>query len=446
MANRRPPGPRSGIFGLAPYRQARSNYLAYSRALAEKYGDAVFYRLGPVRCFQFTHPDLAHEVLVKHWRSFHKTQRTRQVMGKWNGTGLFLNEGDHWARQRRMVQSAFHPRRVQGYARLFVGHACRLVDRCLGRTVNLADEFSRLTFSTTAEALFGAEVSTIADTFRAHVEKLQVIGMKMFADPVIWPVWLPTSRNRQLLPSIRFLDELVTRIVTERRESGEDRGDLLSVLLSAIDEEGEGGAMSDRQVRDEAVNLLLGGNETTATALTWAAHLLAQHPPIQDEVAGEIERVLAGGRAGPEHADALRLTTAVLKEAMRLFPPAYMLTREAVEPTEIGGFPIPKGANVILVPFIMQRDPRWFSNPDSFCPERFLTGEETELQRRANIPFGAGPRACIGAGFAMLEGIMVLATLLSRCRLLPEGSDEVVMEAQISLHPRGGLPMRLEPR
>jgi len=445
MAKRRPPGPRSGIFGLAPYRQARKDYLAFSRALAAKYGDAVYYRLGSVACFQFTHPDQAHEVLVKHWRSFQKTQRMRQVLGKWNGRGLVLNEGDAWARQRRMVQSAFHPHRVQSYGRLFVDHACHLANRCLGRTVDLAEEFSRLTFATTAEALFGAEVSSIADTFRGHVERLQVIGMQMFGDPIIWPLWMPTRKNRQLLPSIRFLDELVARFVAERRESGEDRGDLLSVLLSAIDEEGEGGVMTDRQARDEAVNLLLGGNETTATALTWTAHLLAQHPDVQDQVAQEVRGVLNGGRATAEHAAALPLTTAVLKEAMRLYPPAYILTREAIEPSEIGGYLIPKGANVILVPAIMHRDGRWFDRPDTFCPERFLA-EESESQRRAYIPFGAGPRACIGAGFAMLEGVLVLATLLARCRLIPEGNRQVEAEAQISLHPRGGLPMRLEPR
>lgn len=445
MANRRPPGPRSGIFGLATFRQARADYLAFSRALVAKFGDAAYYRLGPVHCFQFTHPDQAHEVLVKHWRSFQKTQRTQQVMGKWNGRGLFLNEGDSWARQRRMVQSAFHPHRVQSYGRMFVDHACHLADRCLGRTVNLAEEFSRLTFATTSEALFGAEVASIADTFRAHVERLQVIGMQMFGDPIIWPLWMPTRKNRQLLPSIRFLDELVARFITDRRESGDDRGDLLSVLLSAIDEEGEGGAMTDRQVRDEAVNLLLGGNETTATALTWAAYLLAQHPDVQDQVAQEVQDVLDGGRAGAEHASALRLTTAALKEAMRLYPPVYILTREAVEPTEIGGYLIPKGANVVLLPAIMHRDERWFERPDDFCPERFLA-DENEQQRRPYIPFGAGPRACIGAGFAMLEGVLVLATLLARCRLVPEGSGDIEVEAQISLHPRGGLPMRLEPR
>ncbi len=446
MAPPRPPGPRNGLLGLANYRQARAGYLAFTTALAEKYGDVVFFRLGPVPCFQFTHPDHAHEVLVKQWRSFQKTQRARQVLGKWNGAGLFLNEGDAWARQRRMVQSAFHPRRVAEYGRLFVEHACQLAERCVGRNVNMAEEFSRLTFATVSQALFGADVASLSDAFREHVERLQTLGMQMFASPVVWPIWLPTKTNRKLLPSIRFLDELVMRVVADRRASGEDRGDLLSVLLTAIDEEGEGGLMNDRQARDEAVNLLLGGNETTAAALTWTAYLLAANPEIQEAVVAELQTELAGRRPTAEDAPRLRLTTAVFKEALRLYPPAYVLTREAVEVTEIAGFVIPKGANVILAPYLMQRDARWFEQPLKFCPQRFLENDEDERQRRAYIPFGAGPRACIGAGFATLEAVLVLATLLSRCRLVRQEQGEPVAEAQISLHPQGGLPLRVEAR
>ncbi len=446
MASLRPPGPRNGLLGLANYRHARAGYLAFSIELEKMYGDAVFYRLGPVPCYQFTHPEHAHEVLVKQWRSFQKTQRTRQVLGKWNGRGLFLNEGDAWASQRRMVQSAFHPRRVGEYARQFTEHACQLVERCQGRKVDLAEEFSRLTFATVSEALFGADVASLADAFRQHVEQLQTLGMQMFADLVVWPLWLPTRRNRQLLPSIRFLDELVMRIIAERRANGEDRGDLLSVLLAAIDEEGEGTTMTDRQARDEAVNLLLGGNETTATALTWTAYLLATHPDVQEAMHAELQTVLAGRRPAAEDAAELKLTAAVFKEAIRLYPPAYILTREAIETTEVAGYRIPKGANVILAPFIMHRDARWFDNPLQFCPQRFLQDDEQERQRRAYIPFGAGPRACIGMGFATLEAVMVLAMLLSRCRLFRDESAEPELEAQISLHPRGGLPLRVEPR
>ena len=219
------------------------------------------------------------------------------------------------------------------------------------------------------------------------------------------------------------------------------------MLLLAVDEEGGSGQMTNEQVRDEAVGLLLGGNETTATALVWTAYLLAKNESFQEEAQGEIDHITGGETPNHGHADQLMYTAATMKEAMRLYPPAYVLTREAIEDVEIGGWIVPRGSQVHLPIALTQRDGRWFDMEDSFVPHRFLSDGEKQFQRCSYIPFGAGPRACVGRGLAMFEGTLILAAILQRFTLrLPEDHQEPVMEAQISLHPKNGLHLILDSR
>jgi cytochrome P450 len=288
----------------------------------------------------------------------------------------------------------------------------------------------------------------VTDRFIAAVAVLNEVGVKELTSPIVLPMWAPVPSKRRLKEAVAFVDDTVRGIIAARRKKPEDRGDLLSALLLAVDEEGDGGGMTEEQARDESVGLLLGGNETTATALTWALHLLAAHPEEQDAVAAEAISVLGVLGDGPPGADVLprlQRATWAFKEALRLYPPAYILSRESVEEVTVAGHRIPRGSHVQVVPFVTQRDGRWFEAPEAFRPARFAA--EDAFRRGSYLPFGMGPRACIGRALAMMEAPLALALILRRYRFSPApGAGPVEMEAQVSLHPKGGLRLAVAPR
>jgi cytochrome P450 len=260
------------------------------------------------------------------------------------------------------------------------------------------------------------------------------------SSPLVLPLWAPTPAKRRLRAAVAVLDGLVRGFIAERRRTNEDRGDLLSRML-LTDDEGGTGRLDDEQARDESVNLLLGGNETTATALTWALHLLSRHPAVLAAMRDETARVTGGAPLASAQLAELTLAENVFKEAMRLYPPAYVLPRQALEDTTVAGFDVPRGANVHVALYVTQHDARWFPDPEAFRPERFA--DEASLPRGAYLAFGAGPRACIGRGFAMMEGVASLASIARRVNLLAV-QEKVDLEAQVSLHPRGGLRLGVE--
>ena len=297
-----PPGPRS-LTGWSLLRSMQRDLIEHAAELQRRYGDSVAYRIGWVDVYQFTHPEQIHQVLVEHNRSFHKPARFRAVLGRWNGNGLLLNEDKPWARQRRLVQPAFQPHRVDGYADLILRQTGELFDPLAGETFDIAPVLNRLTFRVVAEALFGADVAPLADDFLAAVDVLQTEAIGDFSAAYVSPLWLPTPGRRRLRKAIAFVDGVVQRFIADRRAGvdGDGRGDLLSMLLSAVDEEEDGCGMTDRQARDESVNLLLGGNETTAVALVWTFYLLALHEEMQEQLHWEIDRVCGGGPPRAEH-------------------------------------------------------------------------------------------------------------------------------------------------
>jgi cytochrome P450 len=258
----------------------------------------------------------------------------------------------------------------------------------------------------------------------------------------VLPRWAPTPGKRRLVAAIDVLDEVVRGFIAARRASGEDRGDLLSTMLLAEDAEGGTGRMDDTQARDESVNLLLGGNETTATALAWSLHLLSRSPEVLASARREVLEVTAGGPLGAAHLPRLSFVEAVFKEAMRLYPPAYLLPREAIEDVTIGGYDVPRGAIVHVALYVTHHDARWFPDPEAFVPARFEA--EDSFPKGAYLAFGAGPRGCIGRGFAMMEGVAALASIVRRVDLHVV-QDPVEMEAQVSLHPLGGLRLGVTP-
>lgn len=411
-----------------------------------QYGDTVPVRFGPRRAVLFYHPSAIEEVLVTRSRDFVKSPGVR-LLRPLLGDGLLLSEGDVWLRQRRLVQPAFHRQRVAAYGEVMTAYAARrLANWKEGDVLDIHDEMMALTQAIVAKTLFDAEVSDEAhEVGTASRVLMQDFGARLGSLFQLLPSWVPTPANVRARRAIRRLDQVVYRMIADRRQSTEDRGDLLSILLHAQDAD-DGTGMTDRQVRDEVMTIFMAGHETTAVALSWTWYLLARHPEVDGRLAEELRTVL--GPRAPTAADLPRLpyTEMVVTEAMRLYPPAYALGRQAAIPTEIAGHPVAAGVVVILPTWAVQRDARWFGEPEAFRPERWEDEGTRRLPRYAYFPFGGGPRQCIGNGFAMMEASLLLATIAQRFRLTLVPGQRVTPTPYVTLRPEPGLRMFLARR
>jgi cytochrome P450 len=418
--------------------------------MAREYGDVAEFRLGPQRAFFLNHPDHIRDVFVTHNDHFIKgraLQRSKRLLGE----GLLTSEGEFHRRQRRLAQPAFHRQRINGYGALMVDYAARMSARWHeGETIDVAQEMMRLTLAIVGKTLFAADVEGDAnDVGAALSEVMELFDMLMMPYSELLehlPVALPPERRFRRARA--QLDAVIYRIVEERRRSREDRGDLLSMLLLAQDEEGDGGTMSDEQVRDEVMTLFLAGHETTANALSWTWYLLSHHADVEAKLHAELDAVLEGDCL-PQTEDLARLpyTEMVVAEAMRLYPPAWAVGRLAVKETEIGGYRIPKGALVLVSQYVMHHDARYFPEPGRFDPERWTPEAKSVRPQFSYFPFGGGPRRCIGEAFAGMEGVLLVATIARRWRLRPVASHQVEMSTRLTLRPgKSGLPMTLEKR
>jgi cytochrome P450 len=386
-----------------------------------------------------------HQVLVEDASKYRKTRLTKELLQPLLGEGLLISDGELWKRQRRLLQPAFHAARIAAYADTMVDYTLRaLADWRAGQVRRIDHDMMALTLDIVIKTLFGEE-STPQE--REAVGRAVDIGQQQVGDAfktiMRLPDWLPTPARREQRWAVGVIDGLIARFVARYRETGQDRGDLLAMMLAAVDETG---SMSDAQARDEAFTLIVAGHETTANTLTWAWHLLAHHPRIEAELHAELDRVLAG--RAPTFADlsALSFTEAVVKETLRLYPAAYITAREPQEDVRIGPYRVPSGHTILLSPYITHRDARWFDAPDDFKPERWLGDLEKRLPRLAYLPFGAGPRVCIGNAFAMMEARLILATIAQRFRLRPADQSAVYVDPLVTLRPRGGLRMVVEAR
>jgi cytochrome P450 len=421
--------------------------LAVMSGLHRRHGDLVHFRIGPQHVFVVLRADLIREVLVRHQKSFKKGpgfEAARIVLGD----GLLTSEGDFHLRQRRMLQPAFHRRRVAAYGDIMVEEAVRVGDAWDERRErDVAVDMSGLALRVVSRALFGAELD---DDARAIGRAVTEVGEFFdYLTIALLPVLLrtPLPRVRRFRRGIDDLEGATARVIASRRAGDNDSdGDLLSILLAARDIEGDGTGMSDEQVRDEALTLITAGHETTANGLTWTWHMLGQHPEVEERFHAELAHVLGGRSPGVADATALKYTEAVLLESMRLYPPAWGVERRAVQDQEIGGYVIPAGAAVLMPTYVVNRDPRVYPDPLRFDPERFIGPEAAARPDWAYPLFGAGTRKCIGVGFAMLEAVLVLAELGQRYRLRPVPGRDVVPQARVSLRPRDGLWMRPEAR
>jgi cytochrome P450 len=435
----RPPGPpRRPLVGNLP--EFARDVLGFLSDCATRYGDVVALQLGAWPVLLVSRADLAEQVLAVRYRSFRKHSFFFRHVTAIFGNGLLTSEGDFWLRQRRLAQPAFHRDRVAGYASDMVDLAERHADTWRdGDVRDVHREMMALTLKIVVRTLFGSDVDerATAEVGRAFDDVVKEIARR-FRRPFRIPDPVPTPGNVRYLQGVRRIDRLVYSLIEDRRRTGGERCDLLSLLLHARDEDGT--RMTDRQLRDEVVTLFLAGHETTALALSWAWYLLSRHPEKRAALERELAEML--GDRPPSAADLprLRYTEAVVQESLRLFPPAYALGREAIEPGELDGYAVPVGTTVFVLPWILHRDPRYFDAPGEFRPERWLDGLQARLPRGAYVPFGGGPRLCIGQSFALMEASLILASVARRFRVDLEPGRTVTPFPSITLRPAGGVP------
>jgi cytochrome P450 len=401
--------------------------------------------MGGQHMFLVNHPDYVREVLVTNNSNFVKgraLQRAKRLLGQ----GLLTSEGELHRLQRLLVQPAFHRQRIASYGKVMVEHADRASARWKdGDTFDMNHEMTRLTLGIVAKTLFDADVDSEAD----EIGEAMTCIMEMF-NLLMYPFAeliekLPLPQVRRYERMRARLDSLIYRIIDERRRSGEDRGDLLSILLLAQDEEGRGG-MSDTQVRDEALTLFLAGHETTANTLTWTWYLLSQHPDVEKKLHKELDEILQGRVPTFEDVPRLVYTEMVVAESIRLYPPAWAIGRRSLVDQRIGPYAVPADAIVLLSPFVTQRDARFFPDPSRFDPERWTPEAKDSRSPYSYFPFGGGPRRCIGEGFAWAEAILVLATLVSRWRAQLVAGQKIEPKALITLRPKHDVRMTIERR
>jgi cytochrome P450 len=439
-----PPGPPGHWLkgNLPEFRRDRLDFLC---RCARDWGDLAALRFGPRRILLVSGPELIEEVLVNQARHFRKHFALR-LNPLVLGNGLLTSEGDFWLRQRRLAQPAFQRQRVAAYAPTMVAAAERLLAGWRpGETRDVQAEMMRLTLDIAARTLFGADVSADAGEVGTALQVLQENFLKRFNSLLPLPTWVPTPAHLRLRRVVRRLDAIIYGFIRERRRGGARGDDLLSLLLHARDEEG-GGRMTDRQLRDEAMTLFLAGHETTALVLSWAWYLLARHPEAEGRLVAEVRDVLGGRPPALADLPRLRYAEGVVNESMRLYPPGYIIGREALCDCAVGGYRVAKGTTLLMNVWAVQRDPRFWDRPEEFRPERWSDGETARLPRYAFLPFGGGPRVCIGNTFAMIETVLVLAVLAPRYRFTVRPGYTPQLWPTFTLRPLHGIPTVLTPR
>jgi len=438
-----PPGPSTGLkrWSLGPLNNG--DPLKYFTGLMREYGDLVSLRVLNFRILLLNHPEHIEDVLVNHPRKFIKGRvllANKRVFGR----GLLTSEGDFWLRQRRLAQPAFHRARIAGYASTMVEYTERLLHEWQdGDERDIHAEMMRLTLQIVGKTLFDADVERDAQDIGKSMELLLELSAN-FRRTILIPQWLPTPTNLRLERAIRQIEKVLYRIIAEKRASGRDSGDLLSMLLAAQDEDGS--RMTDQQLRDEAITLFLAGHETTANTLSWTWWLLAQNPAVEAKLHAELRTVLAGRAPSLDDLPKLVYTNHVITESMRLYPPAWGTARTAIEDHEIAGYAVPKGSGVSFAQWTVHRDARWYDAPGEFRPERWEGDLLKRIPRFAYFPFGGGPRQCIGNTFALMETALTLATIAQQYRFRLVAGHPVVPLASITLRPRYGIRVVMESR
>jgi cytochrome P450 len=433
----RPPGP-SGLPFVGNASQYTRDPFGFMLHCAREYGPVSYARLSGRPHFLLTRPADVEHVLITNHRNYSKGAIQARESSLF-GNGLLLSEGDFWRAQRRIMQPAFHRRRVEQYAGIMTAATERmLADWQDGTTRDIHHDMMKLTLEIVVEVLFGADLhdraQRLARAFAVVGEHFQVVYDRTF----FVPEWIPIPGNRRYRKALDSLDREVDRIIRERRAS-DTGGDLLAMLLEARDDDGR--PMSDRQLRDEVMGLFLAGHETTAITLAFACHLLGHHPDQEAKLLAELRTCLRGRLPTVEDLPRLQFTEQVTKEALRLYPAVYSMLREARQDDQLGGYHVPAGTTVILPQWVIHRDGRFYPDPEVFAPERWTREFERSLPRCAYFPFGAGPRVCIGNSFALMELNLILPTILQRWHLESASATPLELMASITTRPRRGIAM-----
>jgi cytochrome P450 len=438
-----PGPPRSWLFGNL--REFSRDQLGSLTGWAREYGDVVSARFGPRSIVFVNHPDLVEEVLVDQNRKFVKHYRLRQTQ-RTLGQGLLTSEGEFWRGQRKLAQPAFHRDRIAAYGRFMVEATERMLGSWAAEQVrDVQEDMMRLTLEIVAKTLFDAEIGGQSAEASAAMETLMRAFIVRTGKLVTPPAWFPSPINLRVEGAVRRLETLLRSIIADRRESREDRGDLLSMLLSAQDEE-SGRSMTDQQLRDEVMTLFMAGHETTANTMAWAWFLLSRHPEVEARLHAELDQVLDGRPPTIADLPKLKYTENVITETLRFYPTVWMLGREAIEPVELGGYRIPVGMTVFMPQWVIHRDSRWFDDPEVFRPERWENGLMQRIHRYAYFPFGGGPRICIGNNFALMEASLILATIARTYSLKLAPDAKIALLPTMTLRPAHGVKVILSRR
>jgi cytochrome P450 len=435
-----PPGPKGNLF-LGNALELARDWPGFSARCAREYGDVTFYRFLRVPICQVTHPDGIEQILVRQASNFLKS-RDYAALRTVLGNGLLTSEGSFWQAQRQLIQPAFRHENISTYSQIMSASAAALLSRWRqNESLDIHAQMGELTLDVVAKSLFGSQVSHDARAIGTEIATVMERFFTQAALSFILPVGFPLPKGPRLIRSKRHLDRVISSIIRERRAASGPSSDLLQTLLDAQDEHGV--RMSDDQLRDEIMTLFLAGHETTANALTWTWYLLGQNPAVDQALGDELREVLGG--APPTIADLPRLpyTEMVVKESMRLYPPAWGIGRRAINDFKLDGYRIPAGTNVFLMQWLTHRDARFFPDPERFDPLRWRDDpiRRGRIPRFAYFPFGGGPRVCIGTGFAMMEATLLLATIAQRYRFSLVPGQDVKPFFTITLRPRHGIKM-----
>jgi cytochrome P450 len=440
------PGP-NGQFILGSSRDFQRDPLGFISRMAEEYGDVAKYHLGNVTFNQVVHPDGVQRMLQENNHNYIKGDLF-DILREVAGEGLFTSEGSHWLRQRRLMQPSFHRQRIAGFGAMMSGQTLEMLERWeraadRAQSLDINQEMSDLTMAIITQTMFGTQVETEPHTISQAIAHLLAYLNFRFEYPFYPGMRVPTLRNLQARKSLSVIDELVFGIIETRRRSGVETDDLLAMLMDAQDEE-TGESMTDRQLRDEVLTIFVAGHETTAAALTWTFYLLSRNPETEARLHAELDRTLGGRPPAMEDLPALKYTRMVIDETLRLYPPAWITSRSCVEGDEICGYHIPAGDIVAVSPYVTHRMPEFWPDPERFDPERFNPDLPADRPRYAYFPFGGGPHQCIGSNFALAEAVLILAAIAQRYRLRLIPDHVVIPSPQLTLRPRGGMPMEVK--
>lgn len=420
--------------------------LAYVIKNQKKHGDLFEVHTIGEKVMFATHPDVAKHLLVDNNKSYHKSF-DYQILKIVLGEGLLSSDGSFWLKQRRLAQPAFHKKRLDMMFNTMLDETIQLCKRLekikeSGNTFNLNHELTTVTINIVAKTLFGTEIDASIELVGKHITHLNSYVVDKVNNPLLPPAWVPTARNIAFKKAMKDLNDIIYKIITHRRNNPQDQDDLLAMLMNARDEEtGEG--MTDLQLRDEILTLFVAGHETSATSLSWIMILLSENPGWTEACKKEVDAVIGNRLPVLEDMQKLPLLKRVIDEALRMYPPAWIVGRKALEDDEVIGFKIKKGYNVIISTYVIHRHPEFWEQPDKFDPDRFLPERSNNRHKYAYFPFGGGPRMCIGNNFALMEMTLILVMLLQRYNL-KAGKDHFEWESLVTLRPKGEVPFIIQ--